>query len=130
MKTMMARFEGRVRGLDGQREPPVEVLERAHPRRFSATYKLKVLKQYEALEREGKGALLRREGLYTSRISEWRKQRDQGVLAAFAPKLGRPEADPRDRELARLCRELAHAELELDKARKVVEIQSKLSALF
>ena len=88
------------------------------------------IKQYEALDREGKGALLRREGLYTSRISEWRKQRDQGVLAAFAPKLGRPEADPRDRELARLCRELAHAELELDKARKVVEIQSKLSALF
>ena len=57
-----------------------------------------MLRQYEALDREGKGALLRREGLYSSRISEWRKQRDHGVLAAFMPKRGRPEANPRERD--------------------------------
>jgi transposase-like protein len=81
------------------------------------------------LSRAGKGALLRREGLYSSLIDAWRKQRDQGALAAFTPKRGRPQVDPRDREVARLRKELARAESELDKARKVIEIQSKLSAL-
>src|SRR3989442_11346215 len=78
------------------------------------------------LDRAGKGARLRREGLNTSLISEWRKQRDQGALAAFTQKRGRPEVDPREREVARLRTELARAESELDKARKVIEIQSKL----
>ncbi len=72
---------------------------------------------------------MRREGLYTSMISEWRKQRDHGARAAFTQKRGRPEVDPRDREVARLRKELSRAESELDKARKVIEIQSKLSAL-
>jgi transposase len=81
------------------------------------------------LGKAGKGALLRREGLYSSLISEWRKQRDQGAMAGLAQKRGRPETDPREREVVRLRKELAHVERELDKARKVIEIQSKLSAL-
>jgi hypothetical protein len=51
-------------------------------------------------------------------------QRDHGALAAFTQKRGRPEVDPRDREVARLRKELSRAEAELDKARKVIEIQS------
>ena len=110
-------------------EPDPQVPERAHLRRFSAFYKQKILSEYEGLGKAGKGALLRREGLYSSLISEWRKQRDQGALAGLAQKRGRPETDPREREVVRLRKELGHVERELDKARKVIEIQSKLSAL-
>jgi transposase len=62
-------------------------------------------------------------------VGHWSKQRDQGVLSGPPPKRGRPEADPREREAARLRKELAKVEGELAKARKVIEIQSKLSAL-
>jgi transposase len=110
-------------------EPDPYVPERAHLRRFSAFYKQKILSEYEGLGKAGKGALLRREGLYSSLISEWRKQRDQGAMAGLAQKRGWPETDPREREVVRLRKELAHVERELDKARKVIEIQSKLSAL-
>ena len=110
-------------------EPDPEVPERARQRRYSAAYKLRFLSEYEGLGKAGKGALLRRAGLYSSLISEWRKQRDQGALSALAQKPGRPQADRRDREIARLMKEKERLERELDKARKVNEIQSKLSAL-
>ncbi len=57
-------------------------------------------------DKAGKGALLRREGLYTSLISEWRGQRDRGALEALGRRPGRPQADPRDAEIARLKREM------------------------
>ena len=64
--------------------PDPEVLERAkRPRSYSARYKAEILAEYEQLDKAGKGALLRREGLYTSLISEWRKQRDRGALQAL-----------------------------------------------
>ena len=110
-------------------EPDPEVPAKAKHRSYSASYKIRVLNEYEGLSRADKGALLRREGLYSSLIDTWRKQRDHGALAAFTQKRGRPQADPRDREVARLRKDLARAESELDKARKVIEIQSKLSAL-
>ncbi len=110
-------------------DPDPEVPAKAKHRVYSASYKIRVLNEYEGLSRADKGALLRREGLYSSLIDSWRKQRDQGALTAFTQKRGRPQADPRDREVARLRKELARAESELDKARKVIEIQSKLSAL-
>jgi transposase-like protein len=109
--------------------PDPEVPERARQRRFSAAYKLRFLNEYEALDKAGKGALLRREGLYSSLVSEWRKQREQGALASLAQRPGRPQADPRDREIAQLRKENERLERELDKARKVNEIQVKLSAL-
>ena len=110
-------------------QPDPEVPERARHRRYSAAYKHKFLTEYESLDRAGKGALLRREGLYSSLIAEWRKQRDQGALSALAQKPGRPTVDRRDREIARLLKEKERLERELDKARKVNEIQGKLSAL-
>jgi transposase len=73
--------------------------------------------------------LLRREGLYTSLISEWRKQRERGALEALAKPAGRQLADPRDRELARLRKENERLSAELGKARTVLEVQGKLSAL-
>ena len=111
-------------------DPDPEVPERARgPRRYSAKYKAQILEEYEGLDKAAKGALLRREGLYTSLISEWRKQRDRGALAALATPAGRQPADPRDREVARLRKENQRLAGELGKARKVIEVQGKLSAL-
>lgn len=111
-------------------EPDSEVPERARgPRRYSARYKAQILEEYEGLDKAAKGALLRREGLYTSLISEWRKQRDRGALAALAKPAGRQPADPRDREMVRLREENQRLADELGKARKVIEVQGKLSAL-
>lgn len=112
-----------------ERVPDPEVPARARSRRYSASYKAKVLAEYEELDKAGKGALLRREGLYTSLISAWRTQRDQGALAALAKPAGRPAAGPKDRENTKLRREVERLAAELDKARKVIEVQGKLSAL-
>jgi transposase len=116
--------------MDDSTDRDPEVLERARgPRRYPAKYKAQILDAYERLDKAGKGALLRREGLYTSLISEWRKQRDRGALEALAKPAGRQLADPRDREVARLRRENERLAADLDKARKVIEVQGKLSAL-
>lgn len=109
--------------------PDPEVPARARSRTYSASYKARILAEYEELDKAGKGALLRREGLYTSLIAAWRQQRDQGVLAALGKPAGRPPADPKDRENARLRKENERLAAELDKARAVIEVQGKLSAL-
>src|SRR5438034_6720671 len=108
-------------------DPDPEVPERARgPRRYSAKYKAQILEEYEGLDKAGKGALLRREGLYTSLISEWRKQRDRGALQALAKPAGRPLADPRDRENVRLRKDNERLRAQLDQARRVIEVQGKL----
>ena len=112
-----------------ERVPDPEVPAKARSRTYSAAYKARILAEYESLDKAGKGALLRREGLYTSLISAWRLQRDQGVKEALARPAGRPPADPRDRENARLRLENERLQAELSKARKVIEVQGKLSAL-
>ena len=130
--TIHDSLDGRAQAgaMDDSTDPDPEVLERARgPRRYSAKYKAEILEKYERLDKAGKGALLRREGLYTSLISEWRKQRDRGALEALAKPAGRQPADPRDREVARLRRENERLAAELDRARKVIEVQGKLSAL-
>ena len=107
-----------------------ELVQRAKRRRFSAEYKLRVLRQAEACTRPGEiGALLRREGLYTSHLTAWRKQRDAGALEALDRKRGRKPADLRDARLAALERRAERAEAELEKARKVIEVQGNVSAL-
>ena len=109
--------------------PDPEVPAKARTRRYSAAYKARILAEYEELDKAGKGALLRREGLYTSLISAWRAQRDQGARAALAKPAGRPPADPAERENARLRRENERLAAELAKARQVIDVQGKLSAL-
>lgn len=111
-------------------DPDPEVLERARgPRRYSAKYKARILGEYETLDKAAKGALLRREGLYSSLITAWREQRDRGALEALAQPAGRQQADPLERENAKLRHRVERLEGELDKARKVIEVQGKLSAL-
>ena len=110
-------------------DPDPEVPARARRRTFTAKYKLEVLAAYEAAEPGEKGAILRREGLYSSHIVEWRRARDAGALAALAPPRGRKRPDPRDAQIARLRKEKERLEQELAKARFVMDVQAKLQAL-
>jgi transposase len=112
-----------------QHDPDPEVPEKAKRRQFSARYKAETLAAYDRLSRDERGAFLRREGLYTSHIAEWRKLRDRGALEALARPAGRQPADPREREVERLRRENERLGKELDTARRVIEVQGKLSAL-
>ena len=90
-------------------DPDPEVPARAQRRRYSAGYKQR--------------------WLYTPLISAWREQREQGALQALGKPAGRAPADARERELARLRREKERLAVQLDKARTVIEVQGKLSAL-
>lgn len=103
--------------------------ERSTRRRYGAAYKLEILAEYDGLDRDGKGELLRREILYTSLLSEWRKQRDRGAIDALAGKPGRPPHDPVERENTRLRHRVERLEGDLARARNVIEIQGKTSAL-
>ena len=98
-------------------------------RRYGASYKLDILAEYDTLDRDGKGDLLRREDLYTSLLSEWRKQRDRGAIEALAGKPGRPKLDPVERENSRLRHQVERLEVDLSRARTVIEVQGKVSAL-
>jgi transposase len=99
-------------------------------RRFDAEYKLAILDEYERLTDSGaKGALLRREGLYSSHIVEWRRARDVGAIKELAPK-SRPAArTPEQVELERLRRRNERLEGELAKHKLALEIQGKASEL-
>ncbi len=109
--------------------PDPQVPERARRRSYSAKYKAEILAEYDAADRGGRGALMRREGLYSSLISEWRKQRDKGALEGLGKTRGRPPADPVERENARLRAEVAKLRAEAATSRRVIEVQGKLSAL-
>ena len=105
----------------------------ARPRRrtFTAEYKAAVLAEYDALPvgTSERGALLRREGLYTSHIAEWRKARDTAGLEALAPK-GRPAKRSAEQvELEKLRRRTARLEAELARTRLALEITGKAHAL-
>ena len=125
---LVATDAGRVAGGEPGRPDP-EVPERARRRSFTARYKLEVLAAYDAAGPGEKGAILRREGLYSSHIVEWRRARDAGALAGLARPRGRAALDPKDAQIARLRKEKARLEQELAKARFVVEVQAKLQAL-
>src|SRR4051812_10043891 len=110
--------------------PDPELVERPKRRRFTAKYKLKILEQADACTGPGEvGELLRGEGLYTSHLTYWRKQRRDGALKELGRPRGRKPADRRDREIAELRRRAERAEAELQKAKKVIEIQGNVSAL-
>jgi len=110
--------------------PDPELTRVAKRRSFTAEYKARILAEADtATDRGQVGALLRREGLYSSLLTEWRKQRDAGALAGLSKPRGRPAVDKRDQQIAALQRRAERAESELQKARKVIEVQGKVSAL-
>jgi transposase-like protein len=115
---------------EGQAQEP-EVLPRAKRRQFSAEYKLRILEEADACTKRGQiGALLRREGLYSSHLSKWRQQRALGQLKGLSPKKrGRKAPDPADAELARLRRENERLRSRLEQAEIIIDVQKKLSRL-
>jgi transposase len=110
--------------------PDPELVEQAKRRNFTAEYKARILAEADACTRPGEvGMLLRREGLYTSHLTYWRKQRKTGALRELGKPRGRKPADQRDAQIAALTRRAERAEAELAKMKRVVEIQGNLSAL-
>jgi transposase len=111
-----------------------EVSSKAQRRSFTAEYKRKILQEADACTKQGEiAALLRREGLYSSHLTAWRRLREAGELSGLAAKKRGPKARPvdeRDREIAQLKRELAKQTARADKAELIVEVQKKLGELF
>ncbi len=106
-----------------------EIVARPIRRRFTAEYKLRILQEAERCAPGQLGALLRREGLYSSHLTTWRQQRAAGALAALAAKKRGPKADPQAEELARLQRENTKLQAELARADLIIEAQKKLLVL-
>ena len=94
-----------------------------------AAYKLKIVQEYEDAEPGARGEVLRRESPYSSHLTEWRKARDVGALAGLAATRGRPPADPVERDNQQLRELNTRLEADLDTARRVIEVQGKVSAL-
>lgn len=113
--------------------PDPEVPEKKPRRRFTAKYKLRILEKADACTAPGQlGALLRHEGLYSSYLATWRRQRDQGLLAAMTPKKrGRKakEKNPLTGRIAQLERENWRLQQKLKKAEIIIEAQKKISEI-
>ena len=109
----------------------VEVLAKATRRRFSAEYKLKILREAEACRQPGElGALLRREGLYSSNLTTWRAQRQAGELGGLAPKKRGPAPkakNPLAPKVAALEREVTRYKARAERAETLVELQKKVT---
>jgi transposase len=110
--------------------PDPELVEQAKRRTFTAKYKARILAEADACTKPGEvGELLRREGLYTSHLTYWRKQRMDGALKELGKPRGRKPADTRDGQIVALTRRAERAETELAKMKRVVEIQGNVCAL-
>jgi transposase-like protein len=106
-----------------------EIPERASRRRFTKEYKLRILQQADCCTKQGEiGALLRREGLYSSHLSDWRSQRHEGTLKALERKRGpKPKRTAEHADVEKLRRENDRLRERLRKAEKIIEVQKKLS---
>ena len=112
--------------------PAIEVVAKATRRRFTVEYKRKIVREAEACKTPGAvGALLRREGMYSSHLTTWRAARERGELAGAPTKRGpvRRVADPRDKRITELGRENAHWRKRAERAEALVELQKQIAAL-
>ena len=108
--------------------PDPEVPARAKRRRHSPQYKARILAEVEACQSPGEvGAILRREGLFSSHLTRWRKAQKLGQLKRSAPMPRGPKANPKTPELVRLRRENAKLQKRLRKAEQIIELQKKVS---
>ena len=118
---------------DDATRPDPEVREKKPRRRFTAAYKLRILKEFDACTQPGeKGAFLRREGLYYSNICTWSWQREKGVLQGLTPKKrGRKvkEVNPLAKSVAQLERENRRLNEKLRQAETIIEVQKKISEI-
>ena len=112
------------------RLPDPEVVAKAERRRFSAEYKRRILQEAETCTQPGEvGALLRREGLYSSHLTTWRQQRRRGELQGLTPAKRGRKADPQAAEIARLQRENERLKAQLARAELIIDVQKKLSQM-
>ena len=113
--------------------PEVEVVAKATRRRFTAEYKRRILREADACTEPGSiGALLRREGLYSSHLTKWRAQRARGELAGLAPKKRGPTPKPQNplaAKVAALERAVRREKARADRAEALVELQKKVAEL-
>jgi len=110
--------------------PDPEVTEQAKRRRFTAEYKLRILREADACKRDGDlGALLRREGLYSSHLATWRRQRDDVAKAGLKARKRGPKAKAVDPRVKRLEREIVRLRRRLEEAETIIDFQKKLSKL-
>lgn len=117
-------------GKFNQTLPNPEVTLKAKRRTFSAEYKLRILDEASACRTPGeRGALLRREGLYSSHLTHWRRELREGALTGLKPKKRGPKSDPLAVENAQLRREIARLQTQLERAETIIEVQKKLSQL-
>ena len=124
------RNEFNVNHRETEKVPDPEVVARARRRTFSAEYKLRILQEADACTEPGQiGALLRREGLYSSHLTDWRRARAAGQLAALGSRKRGPKPDPTAQELDELRRENERLRTRLQQAEIIVDVQKKLSQL-
>jgi transposase-like protein len=113
--------------------PDPEVAEKKPRRKFTAKYKLRILAQADVCTQPGQlGALLRREGLYSSNLTTWRQQREKGILQAMSPKKRgrkRQQTNPLVKQVAQLENENRRLQDKLKKAETIIEVQKKISEL-
>lgn len=124
---------GAINSRTGDSSESCEVVPRAQRRHFSPADKRRILRAAELCTQPGEiGALMRREGVYSSSLSAWRKQRDAAELAALAAHKRGPKPDAARLDaahIAQLTRERDHLRSELDKARLVIDVQKKVTSL-
>lgn len=111
--------------------PKTEVIAKAKRKQFSAAEKLRILREVDACQGSGEiGALLRREGIYSSYLTTWRRQRERGELDGLAPQRRGPKPDPQAEEIARLKRENERLQKRLQQAELIIDFQKKAAQLF
>ena len=116
---------------DAQAKPNPELVVRPARRQFTAQYKLDVLNALDRASPEEHSAIMRREGLYSSRIHEWRKARSKGSLSALGAKRGRPvRLSPQEKQIEELKRENLRLKKNLSQAEAIIDIQKKVSEIF
>lgn len=117
-------------GKVSEKMPNTEVVAKAKRRQYTAEYKLRILRELDGSQGTGEtGALLRREGLYSSHLTSWRRQRERGELDGLAPQKRGPKADPQAVELARLQRENERLRERLRKAELIIDVQKKVAQM-
>ena len=117
-------------GTQTTARPDPEVRPKAQHRQFTAEYKKRILDEADACTTPPqRGALVRREGLYSSHLTAWRRQRARGILDGLAPKKRGVKPDPLALDNAQLRIEIKHLEQQLQRAETIIEVQKKVSQL-
>ena len=131
--TGVAPSFGRTEEPEIMSPPDPEVPEKKPRRKFTAQYKLRILEEADACKEPGQiGALLRREGLYSSNLNTWRRQKEKGLLEALSPKKrGRKEKEknPLTQRVAKLERENEQLRKKLKQAEIIIDVQKKISQI-